>query len=238
MSLTPDSGALKRAVAAKALDYVLDGMKLGLGTGTTAEEFLELLGPRVRSGLAITGVATSERTAVKARSLGIPIAELDTLAPLDLTIDGADQVDHSLNLIKGGGGALLREKIVATSSKQMLVIVDETKLVTKLGAFSLPVEVIAYGHLTTQARIQAALTQLGYVRPGVTLREKNGAAFVTDSGNVIYDCALGLIGDAPKLAHALDAITGAVEHGLFIGIATRLLVARPGGVDIIDSQPR
>src|SRR5580698_5322464 len=136
-----DPAALKRIAALKALDYVTEGMKLGLGTGTTAEAFLEVLAPRVKAGLKIIGVATSERTAQKARALGIVVSDLDAQAPLDLTIDGADEADHNLTLIKGGGGALLREKMVATSSRKMVVIADETKLVDRLGRFPLPVEV-------------------------------------------------------------------------------------------------
>src|ERR1700691_6373339 len=138
-----DPSALKRAAAVRALEFVENGMKLGLGTGSTAEAFLDVLGPRLRGGLSVTGVATSERTAEKARALSIPLADLDSLAPLDLVIDGADEADHDLNLIKGGGGALLREKIVAASAKRMIVIADESKLVAKLGRFPLPVEVAA-----------------------------------------------------------------------------------------------
>ena len=149
MTAPHDANALKRAAAARALDFVRDGMKLGLGTGSTAEAFLDLLAERVRSGLKITGTPTSERTREKASALSIPVGELDALAPLDLVIDGADEADHNLDLIKGGGGALLREKIVAASSARMIVIADESKLVPRLGAFPLPVEVIAFGHRTT-----------------------------------------------------------------------------------------
>src|ERR1700742_231762 len=163
---TQDS--LKREAAAKALDFVQHGMKLGLGTGSTAEAFLELLAPRVRGGLDIDCVATSERTAQMARSLGIPLGDLDALAPLDLTVDGADEADRDLNLIKGGGAALLREKIVAASSKKMVVIADETKLVARLGKFPLPVEVVMFGHGATAKRIDAAVAKLGYANVPVT----------------------------------------------------------------------
>jgi ribose 5-phosphate isomerase A len=225
--------ALKRAAAAKALDFVEHGMKLGLGTGSTAEAFLELLAPRLRGGLTLDCVATSERTAAKARTLGIPLGELDTLAPLDLTVDGADEADRDLNLIKGGGAALLREKIVAASSKQMVVIADETKLVARLGKFPLPVEVVLFGHAATAARIKSACVALGY--PDMTIQERmqNDAPIRTDSGNLIYDCAFGAIMDAAKLATALSGVPGVVEHGLFIGIATTLLIAHPGEVEII-----
>ena len=148
-----DLNALKRAAAAKALEYVVDGMKLGLGSGSTAEMFVEMLAPRVRGGQKLLCVPTSERTAEKARKLGITMASLDDLAPLDLTVDGADEADRNLDLIKGGGGMLLREKIVAASSKKMIVIADETKMVPRLGKFPLPVEVVEFGHKAIAARL-------------------------------------------------------------------------------------
>lgn len=232
--MTDDQTALKRAAAAKALDYVADGMKLGLGTGSTAELFLELLSPRVRGGLNLLCVPTSERTAARARALGISLASLDELAPLDLTVDGADEADRELTLIKGAGGALLREKIVAASSRRMIVIADEAKLVARLGKFTLPVEVLEFGHKSTAARLAAAATALGYGNVPITLRQKDGAAFRSDSGNVIYDCAFGAITSAAKLAQAMSEIPGVVEHGLFIGIATTLVIAHPGEVEIIE----
>jgi len=225
--------SLKRAAAAKALEFVRPGMKLGLGTGSTAEAFLELLGPRARDGLDLVGVPTSERTAEKARMLGIPLGELDALAPLDLTVDGADESDRELNLIKGAGAALLREKIVAASSRAMVVIADESKLVQQLGKFALPVEIIPFGHQTTLARIAEAASGLGYNRLKTTLRVKDGAPVRTDSGNLVCDCAFGAIRDAASLAAALSAVTGVVEHGLFIGIATTLVIAHPGEIEII-----
>ncbi len=234
--VSPMTDSLKRAAAAKALDYVADGMKLGLGTGSTAEAFLDLLAARVRGGLKVTGTATSERTAEKARALGITLGELDKLAPLDLTIDGADEADRNLNLIKGGGGALLREKIVASSSKQMIVIADGSKLVERLGKFPLPVEVAAFGHATTRARIRKVLAGFGYADPKIELRMKEANPFRTDSNNLIYDCALGSIGDAPAFATALSQIPGVVDHGLFIGIATTLVIARESSVEIIGKQ--
>jgi ribose 5-phosphate isomerase A len=235
-----DLAALKRAAAIRALDFVEDGMKLGLGTGSTVEAFLEVLAPRLKGGLTIVGVPTSERTAEKARSFAIPLADLDSLAPLDLTIDGADEADHALTLIKGGGGALLREKIVAASSKRMIVIVDETKLVTRLGRFPLPVEVTAFGHGATAAHVVHVLAVLGYHRIPVTLRLKDGVPFKTDAGNLIYDCPLGAIADATVLGRSLSDIPGVVEHGLFVGLATALVIAREGVVDVIDkpSLPR
>ena len=225
---------LKRAAAAKALEFVEHGMKLGLGTGSTAEAFLELLAPRVRGGLALDCVATSERTATKARTLGIPLGDLDALAPLDLTVDGADEADRDLNLIKGGGAALLREKIVAASSKRMVVIADETKLVARLGRFPLPVEIVLFGHAATAARIKSACVTLGYPDMSIQPRTQEGAPICTDSGNMIYDCAFGAISDAARLAAALSSVPGVVEHGLFIGIATTLLIAHPGEVEVIQ----
>jgi ribose 5-phosphate isomerase A len=228
------TAALKRAAAAKALEFVSDGMKLGLGTGSTAEAFIDLLAARVRGGLKVTGTATSQRTAEKARALGIALDELDKLAPLDLTIDGADEAGRDLNLIKGGGGALLREKIVAASSKKMIVIANGSKLVDRLGKFPLPVEVIGFGHATTRARIRNVLAEFGYADPPVALRMKDANPFHTDSNNLIYDCALGSIGDAPALARALSQIPGIVDHGLFIGLASMLIVARESGVEILE----
>jgi ribose 5-phosphate isomerase A len=229
-----DAFALKKAAAARALDFVEQGMKLGLGSGTTAEAFLELLGARVSGGLRIVGVPTSEQAAAKARALGIALGDLDALAPLDLTVDGADEVDGALNLIKGGGAALLREKIVASSSKRMMVIADESKRVKRLGRFPLPVEVTPFGHLTTARRIAEALSALGYARVPLTLRLKDGAPLKTDGGNFIYDCAFGAIGDAHGLDIALSQVAGVVEHGLFVGMASALVLAGPDGVGLIE----
>jgi ribose 5-phosphate isomerase A len=232
----PDSAALKRAAAAKALDYVENNMKLGLGTGSTAEAFLDVLAPRVRGGLNITGVATSERTALKARNLGITIGELDQVGELDLVVDGADEADADLNLIKGGGGAHLIEKIVATSSKKMVVIADGSKLVKRLGKYPLPVEVVKFGHATTARRIvEVARKFRREIAP--VLRMKDNAPFITDSGNYIYDCAFKSIVNPAKLAIALSVIPGVVEHGLFVGIASTLILARETGVEVIEKAP-
>jgi ribose 5-phosphate isomerase A len=228
-----DSAALKRAAALRALDFIKAGMKLGLGSGSTSEIFLELLGERVRSGLKITGVPTSERVAGLARGYGIALAELDAAAPLDLDIDGADEADRDLNLIKGGGGALLREKIVATSARRMIVIADGSKYVERLGRFPLPIEVITFGHGTTVARIAAAAAALGYADLKLVLRHKDGAVFKTDSGNVVYDGSFGAITDVPELATALSLVPGVVDHGLYVGIASSLIIARRTGVEVI-----
>ena len=229
--------ALKAAAARRALDFVHDGMKLGLGTGSTAEAFLELLAEKIRSGLKITGAATSRRTEEKARALGIPLGELDAMAPLDLTIDGADEADRELNLIKGGGGALLREKIVAASSKRMIVIADSSKLVDRLGRFPLPVEVTPFGHSTTARRIAESAVRLGYPGLRPSLRTIADTPFATDSGNLIYDCAFGSVTDAPALAASLSGIPGVVEHGLFIGLASTLVIAARDGVEILNASP-
>ncbi|HKD46287.1 MAG TPA: ribose-5-phosphate isomerase RpiA [Rhizomicrobium sp.] len=229
-----DLNALKREAAAKALDHVVDGMKLGLGSGSTAEMFVEMLAPRVRGGQKLLCVPTSVRTAEKARKLGLTMASLDDLAPLDLTVDGADEADRNLDLIKGGGGMLLREKIVAASSKKMIVIADETKLVPRLGKFPLPVEVVEFGHKFTAQRLVKALEALGHVQPLLRLRLAEGQPFKTDSGNVIYDCHLGAIQNAAKLGAALHAVPGVVEHGLFVGMAAMLLIAGPGEVEVIN----
>ncbi|HKU65530.1 MAG TPA: ribose-5-phosphate isomerase RpiA [Rhizomicrobium sp.] len=229
----PDQNTLKRAVAAMALQYVQAGMKLGLGSGSTAEIFVELLAAHP-SAKDLTCVPTSERTAALARKLGLTLAELDDAAPLDLTVDGADEADRNLNLIKGGGGMLLREKIVAAASRQMVVIVDVSKLVARLGKYPLPVEVVVFGHKSIAARLGTALAAAGYAQVPMTLRQRNGAIFKTDSGNVIYDIAFGAIEDAPRLAAVISAVPGIVEHGLFIGIATTLLIARPGNIEIIS----
>jgi ribose 5-phosphate isomerase A len=236
MTTRPDADVLKRAAAARALDFVRDGMKLGLGTGTTAEIFLDLLAERTRAGLKITGTPTSERTRAKASALSIPVAELDVVAPLDLVIDGADEADHNLDLIKGGGGALLREKIVAASSARMIVIADESKLVHRLGNFPLPVEVAAFGHRTTASRVAAVAQALGYVQMTPRLRMKDGQAFRTDGGNMIYDCPFREIAHAPSLAAALSTVTGVVEHGLFVGIASHLVIAAAAGVRVIERK--
>ena len=222
----------KRAAAAKALDCVETGMRLGLGTGTTAEIFLELLAERIQAGLQITGTATSRRTEEKAQALGILLDDVDNLAPLDLAIDGADEADRELSLIKGGGGALLREKIVAASARRMIVIADSSKLVERLGRFPLPVEVTPFGHGTTARRIRNAAASLGY--ENLVILQRNN--FETDSGNLIYDCAFGAIRDPRLLAMALAVIPGVVGHGLFLNLASTLVIAGPDGVEVIERK--
>ena len=232
-----DPAALKRLAAARALEYVRDGMKLGLGTGTTAEAFVELLAEKVARGLKIACTATSRRTADKARALEIPIAELDAIAPLDLAVDGADEADRNLDLIKGGGGALLHEKIVEACAKRLVIIADESKLVDRLGRYPLPVEVIPFGHATTAARIAAAARVLGYADLAPKLRLKDGAPFITDSGNYIYDCPFAAIRETTELASALANLAGVVEHGLFVGMASVLVIAGETGVQVVERKP-
>ncbi len=232
MTLSP-ADQLKRAAAAKALEGVRPGMRLGLGTGSTAAHFVHLLGERVREGLDVVGVPTSERTRAQAESLGISLATLDQLPELDITIDGADEFDGALRLVKGGGGALLREKIVAAASRRMFVVADESKEVATLGAFPLPVEIDRFGSRATQIHVEHVARDLGLSGAVTLRREQNGDAFVTDGGHVILDCSFGAIPDPETLAARLQAIPGVVEHGLFIGLATAIIVAGAEGVRVI-----
>ena len=228
-----DQDAGKRAAAARALDFVRPGMRLGLGTGSTAKAFVALLGERVADGLEVIGVPTSERTAAQARGLGITLATLDEEPELDLTIDGADEFDDELRLIKGGGGALLREKITATASKRMIVIADHSKRVATLGRFALPVEVNRFGLEVTRRAIVREAAKSGCAGD-ITLRQDGeGADYVTDGGHLIFDCHFGRIEKPDDLAERLNAIPGVVEHGLFIGIACAVICAGPDGVTIL-----
>lgn len=223
------SDDLKKQAAQAALAHVREGMKLGLGTGSTAAHFIEGLAERVRADLGIIGVPTSEQTARQATRAGIELSSLDETPRLDLTVDGADEIGPDLVLIKGGGGALLREKIVAHASERMLVIADESKVVENLGAFALPVEVVSFGLAATRIAIETAAGRLG-LSGELTLRECAGQPYRTDSGNLILDASFGLISDPQALASALAVIPGVVEHGLFIGLASTALIAEAGGV--------
>ncbi len=225
---------LKRQAAARALDDVRGGMKLGLGTGSTARHFVDLLGERVRAGLNVVGVPTSEATRVQAESCGIALTTLDETPQLDLTVDGADEIDPALNLVKGGGGALLREKIVAAASGRMTVIADTTKWVDTLGRFPLPIEVMPFGLGATRTAIVRTLESLGCPAELVLRKGGDGLAFVTDGSHWIVDAKCQRIPDAGRLAAALNAIPGVVEHGLFIGLATKVILADPAGVRIIE----
>lgn len=220
----------KFVAAKKAMDYVEDGMKIGLGTGSTAAWMVRCLGELVREeGLNIVGVPTSSRTAELARQQGIRVISLDEAKWLDLTIDGADEFDGELNLIKGGGGALLQEKIVATASDQMIVISDVSKQVDTLGAFPLPVEVIPFGWQTTKALVEETLVAMEVLGHQSTLRMNGEAAYVTDEGNHIIDLHLQRIGNARQLALVLNQIPGVVENGLFIDICDKVIIGHGDG---------
>ena len=224
-----DARQLKVEAARAALAHVGSGMRLGIGTGTTAEEFVRLLAEKVATGLEVIGVPTSERTAALCRELGVPLSTLEETPELDLTIDGADEVDPNLTLIKGGGGALLREKIVATASQRMIVISDASKLVVTLGKFPLPVEVVRFGLAATRNMIEVLAADAG-CEGEIKLRLADGRPFETDSGNLILDCAFGQIADPEALEDALKLIPGVVESGLFLGIADAAVIAGPDGV--------
>ncbi len=207
----------KQAAANKAVEYVKDGMVVGLGTGSTAYWAIQYLGERVKQGLTVTTVATSEGTEKIARECGIKVVSLDEVLNIDLDIDGADEIDSNLNLIKGGGGALLREKIVAASSGEFIVIADKSKKVEVLGKFPLPVEILPFGRRHTAAKLNA----LGCK---TSLREKEGKPFVTDNGNFILDCHFGAITEAAGLELKINTIPGVVECGLFVKMAKRVIL--------------
>ena len=225
----------KLAAAERALTFVEAGMRLGLGTGSTAAKFVDLLGKRVKQGLEVVCVPTSEATRMQAAALGIVLATLDEVPFLDLTIDGADELDDQLRLIKGGGGALLREKIVATASDRMIVIADASKRVVTLGAFPLPVEVVRFGVTATRNMIEMLAFDAGCEGEIKMRLGRDNQPFVTDGNNYIFDCAFGRIEDPESLDEALKFIPGVVENGLFLGIADIAVIAGPGGVDLISA---
>jgi len=227
---------LKKQAAEAAMDLVEPGMLLGLGTGSTADFFLQLLAEAVAEGLDVRGVPTSERTMKIATSGGIPLVSLDDEPHLDLTIDGADEVDRELRLIKGGGGALLREKIVAAASERMVVIADDSKLVNALGAFPLPIEIVPFGQMATKRAIRGVLKELGLAEDLAIRCRADGVPLVTDCGHFIVDAKLGRIERVEELATALSGIPGVVEHGLFVGIAACAYIAGPNGVTKITHQ--
>jgi ribose 5-phosphate isomerase A len=233
--LTPSDRA-KYVAARRAVDFVEDGMRVGLGTGSTAEFMVRALGEVVREdGLMITTVATSARTAALAREVGLTVRTLDEVRWLDLTIDGADEIDPHLNLVKGGGGALLHEKIVATASDRMVVIADASKSVDRLGAFPLPVEIIPFGWPTTSALVEEMLSNVEVTGREVTLRQAAGEPFRTDEGNLILDLRLGRIGNPGQLSLVLNQIPGVVENGLFLDICDVVILGHAdGSVEIRD----
>ncbi len=219
----------KKAAALAALDYVKPGMKLGLGTGSTANHFITALAEKVKAGLDVQCVATSRATFELGQSLGLKMVTLEQQPYLDITVDGADEFDDKFQLIKGGGGALLFEKIVATSSKYMIVIADQSKKVATLGKFPLPVEVVPFGVNATAWKLERALRICG-LKGRLVMRLKDGRPFVTDGGNAIIDISLGAINDADRLGNLLSVTPGVVDHGLFIGICGIILMGTDDGV--------
>ena len=224
------SDNLKRAAAERAAELVTDGMRLGLGTGSTAAFFVAAIGARVRKGLRVAGVPTSEATREQAQREGISLTTLDETPELDLTVDGADEIDDDLRLIKGGGGALLREKIVASVSRRMIVVADGSKHVAKLGRFPLPIEVVPFGLTAVEQAIARLLDSLGASGDLALRRAADGAPYVTDGGHFILDAHLGRIEKPNVLASTLNNIPGVVEHGLFIGLATGAILATGEGL--------
>lgn len=219
--------------AAAALDFVEDGMLLGLGTGSTAAHFVRLLGERVKKGLNVRGVPTSEATDRLAREVGVPLVPVERVGALDLAVDGADEVDGQFRLIKGGGAALLREKIIAGAAKHFVVIADDSKMVETLGAFPLPVEVTPFGFTLTAAHIYHALKQSGCRGAEASLRESApNTPVVTDGGNYVIDCRCVAIPQPEALADALKRITGVVDHGLFLGMARTVIIGKAKGADV------
>ena len=224
----------KQQAAERALAYLEDGMLVGLGTGSTAAKFVDLLGQRVNEGLNVTCVPTSEATRAQAERLGIALTTLDEVPFLDLTVDGTDELDADLRLIKGGGGALLREKIVAMASERMIVIADASKRVAMLGKYPLPVEAVRFGLAATRTLIGAVAIDAGCSGEVKLRLGKDGKAFVTDSGNVLFDCAFSRIDNPEALDQALKRVPGVVENGLFLGIADAAIIAGPEGVAVIE----
>jgi ribose 5-phosphate isomerase A len=229
-----DIDKLKRAAAARAVEMVQPGMKVGLGTGSTAKHFVELLSERVRDGLSIVGVPTSEVTRLDAERLGVPLTTLEEAPELDLTVDGVDEIAPDLTVIKGGGGALLREKIVAAASARMVVIADESKWVQVLGRFSLPIEVNMFGFAATRRAVETVVARAGCPGPALLRRTKDGQPFVTDGGHWILDAALERIPNPADLAFRLAQIPGVVEHGLFVDLVRTAILVGPAGGRIVE----
>lgn len=228
--------AYKRMAAEEALKFVDDGLRLGLGTGSTAAHFVELLGERVADGLKVVCVPTSQVTADQAAKLNIPLTTLDDMPFLDITIDGADELDRQLRLIKGGGGALLREKIVATASERMIVIADGSKFVEVLGAFPLPIEVVPFGLQATREMVQMMAQEAG-CNGEITLRlNADGTPYETDGGHYILDGSFGQIAEPVALDEALKMIPGVVENGLFLGLADIAILGGEEGVRVLEAE--
>jgi ribose 5-phosphate isomerase A len=232
--LTVTTEQYKRQAAEHALSLVEPDMALGLGTGSTAAHFVDLLGRRVKEGLKVACVATSDATRAQAARLGIPLVDLDQAPSLDLAVDGADEIDPALRLIKGGGGALLFEKIVAAASDRMVVIADHSKRVATLGAFPLPVEIVRFGAGATRNLVEALAAEAGCWGEIELRLQPDGNPFVSDSGHFILDCAFGRIAEPEALDEALKLVPGVVENGLFLGIADAAIVAGPEGVVVLE----
>ena len=226
MSLSPVDAKKKRA-AEHAVSLIEKGMKVGLGTGSTATFAVRALGVRVREGLRVHGVPTSESTRRLAEQEGVPLLSFDDVERLDLCFDGADEADPQLNLVKGGGGALLREKVVAYASERFFCIVDDGKLVEQLHAFPLPVEIVPFA-------VKVVERAIGRLGAQATLRLRDGKSYVTDNGLWILDCRFPPITDPPTLARALSTIPGVAEHGLFCGMVDKMIVGTDDGVRVID----
>ncbi len=220
-----DQQAAKLAAAQAALRFIQPGMVVGLGSGSTATLFIQLLGEQVKQGLDIKGIASSEDSENLGRQLGIPITDFDHHPSIDVAIDGADEVAPGLALIKGGGGKLLREKIVASASKRFIIVADDTKLVTELGAFPLPVEVIPMA----VPLVAAQLRELGFT-PKIRPAKTGSGPYITDEGNILLDCSSAGIADPEETAAEIRSMVGVVEHGLFLGMAERVLIAGADGV--------
>lgn len=223
----PRADELKKAAGEQAASYVKDGMMVGLGTGSTVYFTIKRIGDMVRTGLHVQCIPTSERTEELARAEGIPLTSFARVHELDLTIDGADEVNPALDLVKGGGGALLREKLVASASRRLVIVADASKRVSALGAFPLPIEVVRFAWQTTERR----LTMFGC---STRLRMAGAEVYVTDNGNHIIDCSFGVIADPAGLHKDLKALPGVVETGLFPGMASVVLFGGPGGVEVVE----
>jgi ribose 5-phosphate isomerase A len=226
---------LKRQAAAAALAEAKPGMRLGLGTGSTARHLVDLLGAQVKAGFDCICIPTSEVTAAQARGLGIPLTTLEETPELDLTIDGADEFDPSLRLIKGGGAALLREKIVAAASRRMVVIADASKRVPALGRYPLPIEVNRFGLAATTRMVEAVAAKHQASGEVVLRRTGSGEPVVTDGGHLLLDALFGRIFNPEALSADLHNVPGVVEHGLFLGLCSRAYVAGPNGIETIDA---
>lgn len=227
---TPQDKAKYAAGKTVVTDHVRNGMKLGLGSGTTSHWFVRALGEAVAGGLDIVGVPTSRGTRDLAEQAGIPLTDLDAVQELDLAVDGADEIDHDGAMIKGGGACLLWERIVANAAQRMIAVVDDTKLVGTLGSYPLPIEVVPFGWRSTQRSVERLLHDAGYPQPRITRREKHHQPVVTDSGNYILDARLGHVHDPKWLDKALNWVPGVIENGLFTGVADLCVLAHADGV--------